>query len=114
QGMRLAHPARILYFGICERPKQEAENQDAVEDYSQSGAEVQAFCIRRSALGTERWQSGAGCGGAAAAVQPASALSERLKSRSTTRSPHYRKRRLPTEFAEEAIFEQNAANVLSV
>jgi hypothetical protein len=37
QGMRLAHPARILYFGICERPEQEAEKQDAAKDYSKSG-----------------------------------------------------------------------------
>ena len=54
QGPDLVHPALNLHF----RDPRETEaggtaDQDAIEDYSESGPEVQAFRLYRRALGTK-------------------------------------------------------------
>jgi hypothetical protein len=64
------HPAPILHF----RDRRETESrsagiQDAVEDYSKSGAQIQVFHVWRSAMGRAAKRRNGSVGGGIAAAE---------------------------------------------
>src|SRR5208283_466488 len=63
----VAHPAPNLLRDMWTNTDPEHRGrQDAGQEYSQPGGEVQGFCVRAGALARRRARAGAGGGGAAA------------------------------------------------
>ena len=57
--IQVAHPGLNPVFGIATKQKpNRRRNQDAIEDYSESGAEVQVLCLQISENGRNRRRVG--------------------------------------------------------
>src|SRR5208282_2578267 len=69
----VAHPAPNLLRDMWTNTNPENRGrQDAGQEYSESGGEVQGFCVRAGALGGRGARAGAGGGGAAASASSGS------------------------------------------
>ena len=56
--IQVAHPASNPVLDCCDKQnsKRRREDQDAIEDYSESGAEVQVLCLQISQVVGSRWR----------------------------------------------------------